>query len=290
MPINRRNLAPIVRWAGGKRWLVPHIGAIARAWQPTSYVEPFLGGGAVFFAFNWPRPRLNDLNEDLIAAYRGIARNPEAVRKKLSSLRVDRAEFERVRRWRPRRDEWRAARLLYLNRCGYGGIYRTNRDGMFNVPFSGDRSTTSLVKEGRLAASAAALKTASLTSGDFERVLTQVSPGSLVFCDPTYALPGPEESFRRYGAPVFTWLDQERLAGIVHELARRGALVLVSNAAEVRVATLYRGAFVLNFKRRAPLPKAAGVLALESLYVLGRRREIRALSRELERRRDDDSH
>lgn len=288
MQVERRNLSPLLRWAGGKRWLIPHVGTITKVWHPTSYIEPFVGGGAIFFAFDWPRPHLNDLNDHLIATYRGVAKDPEAVRRKLQALQVNATEFERVRKWQPRRDEWRAARLLFLNRCGYGGIYRTNRHGIFNVPFSRDRSTVSLLKDGRLAAASIALRGATMGAGDFEDAVTGVSAGSLVYFDPTYALPGPEESFRRYTTPVFTWLDQQRLANVAQELARAGALVLVSNAADPRVNALYSGALALTFKRRAPLPKARGVLALENLYILGPSDVSNAVHHELERAPYDD--
>jgi len=273
---------PLMRWAGGKRWLVPHIRAIAALWQPSSYVEPFVGGGAIFFAFEWPDATISDVNEELIAAYRGIALNPGVVAQRLRTLRVDPEVFKRVRSWRPRRDEWRAVRLLYLNRCSYGGIYRTDRYGNYNVPFSGDRSLDSLLQNDRLEVASAALRRAQIRSGDFESQLAGCPAGSFVFCDPAYSLPGSEVSFRRYSAPVFDWSDQCRLAEAAHSVCREGSLVVVTNVSDPRVDSLYGGSLSIQIKRRVPFPRAGGRFVVESLHVLGERALVRAIRVRLE--------
>jgi DNA adenine methylase len=264
------SVTPIVRWAGGKRWLVPHLKMIARTWSPTAYYEPFAGGAAAFFGHEWPHAHLSDINDDLIAMYRGIRGDAALVRRRLRALPHNRETFEIVKTSRPRSDIARAVRMLYLNRLAYGGIYRTDRNGTYNVPYSGDRTTTSLWQGDRLEQTAYALQGAALGSGDFEANLCHVQAGALVYCDPAYALPELNGAFRRYAAAAFSWSDQRRLAEVVHELKSRGALVVVSNSSDDRVAQLFRPDITLTFDRRVPLPKAGGRALREAVYVLAK--------------------
>lgn len=251
MRLERRIVTPVLRWAGGKRWLIPLVDNIFRSVDVRSYVEPFLGGGAIYFAFSWPRAVLGDLNPDLMSTYRGIRQDVPAVRSAVRTIPVSKSHYERIRLWQPETDVKRAARLIYLNRCAYGGIYRTDRHGVYNVPYSGDRSTSTLLRTTRLELVSAALRGASLLQCDFEETIEQAGPGSLLFCDPVYSLPEAEGRFRRYGSPAYSWADQERLAGAVQRAVRRGALAMICNSPDPRVADLYSDARVCHFKRRS---------------------------------------
>ena len=278
MSIQPRQLRPIIRWAGGKRWLLPEIESLANIWNPDTFYEPFVGGGAIYLGLAWPRPTISDVNEALIAAYRGIAEAPMAVEARLATLPVSRPIYERLKKTAPLSDTEHAVRLLYLNRCGYGGIYRTDRRGNYNVPFSGDRSTDSLWKDDRIGALADTLRDTRVLAGDFETALEDVSAGAFVYCDPAYALPGPETTFRRYSPAAFAWDDQKRLAEVAHELRGRGALVVVSNSSDARVARLFRGGVTRVFNRRLRLPKARGATLEEAIYVLGQAADLQSLS------------
>lgn len=280
--LRRRNHPPVLRWAGGKRWVLDHVAEIVRTWSPTSFYEPFAGGAAVFLGFDWPRPQLSDVNGELIATYRAIRDTHGLVEERLSRLPVDRETYDRLRVGTPRTDVNRAVRLLYLNRCGYGGIYRTDKHGRFNVPFSGDRSTNSLWENGRLAALAAVLAPADIRCCDFEAALATATAGSVVYCDPVYAVPEASVVFGRYSPQTFGWRDQLRLAEVAHELRQRGALVIVSNSSDARVARLFSGGVTTMFNRRVPLPKALGSELREAVYVLGDRGTERALKGRLE--------
>jgi DNA adenine methylase len=233
----------------------------------------------MLLGFEWPSPHLSDVNAELIATYRGIRDDPEAIRQRLRRLAVDRETYDRVRRSAPRTDVGHAARLLYLNRCSYGGIYRTDKNGTYNVPFSGDRTTESLWRNGRLQAMSEALEDVAISCQDFADALAAVTAGSLVYCDPVYSLPDQPGIFRRYSARAFSWNDQMRLAEVAHELSRQGALVVISNTSDPRVARLYRGSPSMNFSRRVPLPKADGAALQESVYFLVGRSERRTLQR-----------
>lgn len=276
-------VAPVVRWAGGKRWLVPHLQQIARVLQTTSYFEPFAGGAAAFFSRPWPKPHLGDVNEELIAMYRGIASNHAVVRRRLKALPVNRETYEIIRTSAPRSDTARAVRMLYLNRLAYGGIYRTDRTGRFNVPYSGDRTTASLWQGDRLEQTARLLEGAVLRSGDFEPLVDTAEAGSFVYCDPVYALPEPERPspFRRYAPSSFSWPDQSRLANAAHDLKRRGAIVVVSNILDERVTRLFAPDLTVVFDRRAPLPKAGGRQLREALHVIASADIARAIQRVL---------
>jgi DNA adenine methylase len=282
MSVQRRDAPPILRWAGGKRWLLRHIEVLCKVWSPSAFYEPFAGGAAVFLGFSWPNATINDINADLMATYRALAHEPAKVEAGLSSLRVSREQYDELRQCFPADDVQRAVRLLYLNRCGYGGIYRINKDGTYNVPFSGDRNIASLWSNNRLMRMSVALNDTTLAVGDFEQSLTAVSAGAFVYCDPVYVLPEASGLFTRYSYPQFMWHDLERLATIAHELRARGALVAVSGSADTRVARLFRGALAIKFSRRAPLPKARGGRFTEALYVLGDPKTQAAISREVE--------
>jgi DNA adenine methylase len=263
-----RPLSPLLRWAGGKRWLAPHVRRVADLVQPTMYIEPFVGGGAVFLSGAWPRPILGDLNSALVECYRGLAQDPALVRKKLKSLQVNAETYDRVSRWRPSSSTGAAARLIYLNRTAYGGIYRENRAGKYNVPFAGDRNLSSVLIGDRLEQIGASFATASLVSGDFEALLSAAIPGAFVYCDPPYSLEGAEVGFRRYGSVTFAWEDQARLAASTRALVERGVCVLVSNSDHEMVRALYANVPMLPVVRKSTLARGGPTEQKEAVYVL----------------------
>lgn len=234
----------------------------------SSYVEPFAGGAAVFFHSNWASAVLNDANAALIACYRGLASDPGLVRSKLARLTVDPVTYARVRRWKPRSDTGAAARLLYLNRTAFGGIYRENRKGEYNVPFAGDRGMATILDGSRLEEVGAALASAELRSDDFETVMTSAPCGSLIYCDPPYSLPGGELEFRRYNRAPFAWPDQLRLAEASRNLAERGCTVIVSNSDHELLRGLYDEVAVVTTSRTSSLGRGPSREHKEAIYVL----------------------
>src|SRR5262245_21150880 len=141
MPAASGSPSPFLKWAGGKRQLLSHILRAAPSTMRT-YYEPFIGGGAVFFALvadgrRFERAVLGDANEELIHCSGAGKKDVDAVIGALRRHKYDRDHYYEVRSWEPARlsDARRAARLIYLNRCGYNGLYRVNRSGGFNVPF-----------------------------------------------------------------------------------------------------------------------------------------------------------
>lgn len=271
--LGARNLTPLLRWAGGKRWLASAIRRVGDLIGPEEYVEPFVGGGSVFFATEWPKPLLVDRNLHLIRCYLGLIEDVALVRRKLTRLEVDRDTYAYVSNWRPTSMTGAAARLLYLNRVAYGGIYRENRYGQFNVPYSGDRALASILGGDRLEGAAAVLAQARLVADDFSFALASAGPRALIYCDPPYSLPGKERGFRRYGRVPFSWEDQIRLAEALQKSVGNGATAIVSNSADDQVRALYPNAHAIPLVRRSSLSRL-GSEQKEALYVLHSQSEV----------------
>jgi DNA adenine methylase len=263
-----RALSPILRWAGGKRWLAKSVRKAAVHCCPTSYIEPFLGGAAVFLAAEWPSPVLGDVNSAVMHCYRGLAEDPATVRRKLRQLKVDLDTYRRVSRWKPRSATGAAARLMYLNRTAFAGIYRENRNGNYNVPFAGDRDLVTVLKDDRIERVGSALRRADLRVVDFAGLVCEAGAGALIYCDPPYALDGAEREFRRYSGSPFAWADQIRLATLLRAATARGACVMMSNSAAEEVRSLYLDAQVLPLVRRTRIGAGPSTERKEALYVL----------------------
>ena len=248
-------LAPFLKWPGGKRWAASHIAAKVLERLKNRYIEPFLGGGAVFFHLR-PTARcvLSDINADLINVYRIVRDYPEEIIEQLTCLRVSKSFYYRLRGAEPTDPMSRAARFLYLNRTAFGGMYRVNVDGEFNVPYGGGERTPAILWETSiLRDAAAALKGVALVKSDFEAVLDSAAAGDVAYCDPTYTVTHDQNGFIRYNERNFSWSDQERLAKAAFCAARRGAGVIVSNAHHREVRKLYRNARFETLARHSAL-------------------------------------
>ena len=232
-----RRLAPLFRWPGGKRWLVPTLLRLTPAYSGR-YFEPFLGGGALFFALQPERATLADTNTDLVACYQAIREDHQRVAAELARLSPDEATYYTVRASAPRDRFGRAARLIYLTSLAFNGIHRVNRRGEFNVPYGG-RQYAWLGHPSLLQPYAAGLSTADLRAEDFEVALSPASQGDLVYLDPPYTVAHSNNGFVKYNDSIFSWKDQQRLAALARDLAERGCLVIISNAYHESIRQLY---------------------------------------------------
>lgn len=235
-------LVPFLKWAGGKRWLVSNY---AHLFPNTyeRYVEPFLGGGSVYFHLQPRTALLGDKNSELIATYQAIKDDWERL---VRSLRYrQRAHYEKedyyywLRSQSPQVSAQRASRLIYLNRTCFNGIYRVNQRGEFNVP-RGTKDKV-LIETDDFESMSALLKGAELVAADFEPLIDRVQRGDLVFADPPYTVRHNYNGFQRYNEVLFSWADQERLAHALKRAAERGAKVFCTNANHYSVRKLYRG-------------------------------------------------
>lgn len=249
---------PFLRWAGGKRWLARRIYPFisSRLVKGGTYFEPFLGSGAMFFCVEPKKAFLSDLNEDLITTYRQVKLCPKALVSRLARMPSSRKVYERVRSWAPKSKMERAVRFIYLNRNCYGGLYRENQTGHFNVPFGGgERNHKGLCKDGRILSASSALRVPNveLRKCDFKETLILAKNGDVVYCDPTYREVNRRQ-FDRYGKTLFTWEDQEHLSRMAIAAYRRGAVVIISNTTCDGIRDLYLEGGIIKIER----PKGLG--------------------------------
>jgi DNA adenine methylase len=245
---------PFLRWAGGKRWFVRnHADLIPTGYR--TYIEPFLGSGAVFFHLRPERALLSDANGDLITAFQGIRDQPTEVMNHLRAHQESHGveHYRSVRDAKPPLLAARAARIIYLNRACFNGIYRVNLQGRFNVPM-GDRQTI-IYDTDDFQALSDALRDTELRAADFEGTIDRAAAGDLVYADPPYTVRHNNNGFVKYNETLFSWDDQERLAKALARAADRGARVLVTNAAHDSVRTLYTdlGFAITEVSRYSPI-------------------------------------
>lgn len=230
---------PFLRWPGGKRWLIPTLIPLIANRKINTYIEPFLGGGAVYFSLLPSKAILSDINKELIETYQVVKSTPHHLLSTLEKMPVNRCHYYEIRSEYYKLKVERAARLLYLNRLAFGGMYRVNRQGKFNVPFGGDRTLDILWSANLIVNASKALRSANLYNADFEEVINLASRGDLVYCDPTYTVAHNDNGFQRYNENIFSWTDQERLARACFNAVRRGVYIIMSNASHKTVKELY---------------------------------------------------
>jgi DNA adenine methylase len=219
------------------------------------YVEPFVGGGAVFFhlyqqgQLHGKPVVLMDRLDELINAYRVIQGHVEDLIEELQRHephKLDADYFYEVRKW-DRAPDWsrrskveQAARFIFLNHTCYNGLYRVNRRGLFNVPFGRYRNPT-ICDADNLRAVSRALQGVTLLSGDFERCLDFAESGDLIYLDPPYHPLSDTAHFTSYTSDDFGIEDQRRLADLFRELDHRGCSVMLSNSYTGLIRELYDG-------------------------------------------------
>jgi DNA adenine methylase len=240
---------PFLKWAGGKQWLAPLAAALTPPRFTGTYFEPFLGGGAVFFALAPSAAVLSDLNHELIATYDAVKSDVEAVIAELSGYPHNEAFYKQLRASNPQSAVSQAARLIYLNRTAFNGMYRVNADGLFNVPF-GRFVNPMICPSDRLRNAATRLQSVRLATCDFDSVQS-AEPGDWVFFDPPYTTGHQNNGFRKYNAHLFSWADQHRLATVAETLRQRGVHVLISNAYHPAILALYKSWTLTRASRRS---------------------------------------
>lgn len=230
---------PFLKWAGGKRWL-----AASKQLPPANrlgnYIEPFLGGGAIFFSVQPEQALLSDLNPELINAYTQIRDHANAINDGLAQhhLQHCKEHYYNVRSTVPSDGIEAAIRFIYLNRTCWNGLYRVNREGKFNVPI-GTKIEVAF-DEGELRAVASALSDAEIRCCDFEDSIDRAEAGDYLFVDPPYTANHNFNGFLKYNENMFSWADQVRLQAAVVRAIARGAQVVVTNADHESVRELYQ--------------------------------------------------
>ena len=233
--------APFIKSLGGKTELLPEL--IKR--MPSrfeNYYEPFLGGGALFFALSPKRAVLTDANADLMKTYRSVVDDVERVFMLLDDHRERHCKtyyYDARDLWnsQARRDDpdWTAAMFIYLNRTCFNGLWRVNRSGAFNVPI-GRYKTPSIPDRRELLEASSMLSGCWLEWRDFRDAMKSPQAGDFVYCDPPY-----DGTFTAYTAGGFTDADQADLAFTARTLAARGVRIMLSNGDTPRIRALYAG-------------------------------------------------
>jgi DNA adenine methylase len=235
---------PFLKWAGGKGQLISEL--LARLPQRYGrYFEPFLGGGALFFALQPAQGVLLDVNPELVNVYRVVRDELTALLSSLSGHVYDESYFYRMRAadrsadfatWSPVE---KASRFIYLNKTCYNGLYRVNSKGMFNVPFGYYRNPT-ICDVSNLTACSTALHDTTIDCGDFRQVEELATAGDFVYFDPPYAPLTATSSFTSYAREGFGQDEQASLRDLCERLDAKGVRWMVSNSSAPVVFDLYK--------------------------------------------------
>ncbi|CAD5927771.1 DNA adenine methylase [Planktothrix agardhii] len=241
---------PFLKWAGGKRQLLPEIlRYLPKNIGKTTYFEPFLGGGALLFELQPKQAIVNDSNRELINCYRVIKDNVEEL---IEVLKVHKAknskeyfdylrERDRLKQYNKFSDIQKAARIIYLNKTCYNGLFRVNSKGQFNVPF-GSYKNPNILDEAVLRGVNDYLNQKSVTflNRDFAEAVKDAKKGDFVYFDPPYDPVSNTASFTGYDINGFNQNEQRRLKQVVDELTEKGCNVMLSNSATDFILDLYK--------------------------------------------------
>lgn len=237
---------PFLKWAGGKRQLLARLQA-RMPQRIGRYFEPFVGGGALFFALNPDDAVLSDGNVRLVRTYWAIRNSVEDVIARLRNYPHDKDFFMRLRVMDidacP--DAEVAAWLIYLNRTAFNGLYRVNSRGGFNVPFGRYKNPT-ICDADNLRACSRALRHARILHKDFEAAVADARTGDFVYLDPPYVPLNATSDFTSYTQEGFGDADQVRLRDVALRLKASGVHVLLSNSGAPRVRELYAHGFEIE--------------------------------------------
>lgn len=238
---------PFLQWVGGKRGMISQY----EQFMPkkfNSYLEPFLGGGAMFFHLQPQKAILADNNTELIKAYEGVRDNPEEVIRLLKELRVRHSKelYLLVRNLDREIDIFQklnsaeiAARMIYLNQTCFNGIYRVNQKGQFNVPI-GSSLNRLICDEHTLRKASAILKNVLIKEVDFEAAINDAGANDFVYLDPPYYPISVYSDFTRYTKEKFYKEDQIRLKERIDKLAKKGCKIMLSNSDCEFIRDLYK--------------------------------------------------
>ncbi len=231
---------PFLKWAGGKTQMINDIMRFIPK-KFNKYIEPFIGGGALFFSLNHRNSIISDSNEELIITYKQIKENVYEVISILEKYINTEEFYYKIRALNSKMlsNSERAARLIFLNKTCFNGLYRVNKKGEFNVPYC-KKQGTFLNKENLLSASEYLQKTEIIHS-DYKQILfNYAEKGDFVFLDPPYQPVGKYADFKRYTKELFYENDHIDLANIFKDLTNKGCFVMLTNSDHPSILELYK--------------------------------------------------
>jgi DNA adenine methylase len=249
-------MRPFLRWAGGKRWLTRNSSVALPA--SSRLIEPFLGGGALFFSRFWNSAVLADVNRFLINAYVWMKNDHSG----LFDLLIDHFNLHskdyyyeiRARLGASTRQD--AADFIYLNRACFNGLFRVNLSGRFNVPIG--NKLYELRDRTEFDDWAARLKRCEIRLADFEETIGACGEGDFIFADPPYTVNHNSNGFIEYNEKIFSWDDQVRLHACLLSASSRGAQFALTNADHSTVRELYEGCALQTVERGSEMAGRIG--------------------------------
>ncbi len=233
------SIKPFLKWAGGKTQLLAELHKHVPK-NYNQYIEPFIGGGAMYFNLNPDKAIISDSNEELVITYKEVKSDVESIISLLKSFEHDEEFYYNMRSLEPKElgESYRAARLIYLNKTCFNGLYRVNKKGQFNVPYG--KGNGSFLNEEVLRNAHEFLQGTTIVKGDYLDVLNEfATEGDFVFLDPPYYPVGRHSDFKRYTTEFFYHDDQVRLRNEFERLVNLGCKVVLTNSDHEVVLDLY---------------------------------------------------
>ena len=244
------NLKPITKWVGGKRQLLGEL----NKFKPNSfntYFEPFVGGGAFLFNLAPEKAVINDFNADLVNLYKVVKNDPENLLKILGKHAENNSkdyylklrELDRRKAIDKLSDVEKAARILYMLKVDFNGLYRVNKQNQFNVPYGRYKNPNIADRENIISVSNYFNQSnVDILNGDFEKAVENAQKDDFVYFDPPYVPVNPTSDFTSYTSKGFNISDQERLMNLFFSLSEKGVKVMLSNSDVDFVREMYRNA------------------------------------------------
>lgn len=249
-------VTPVVKWVGGKRQLLPEIAPLIPE-NISTYVEPFIGGAALLFHLQPKKAIINDYNSELMNVYNVIKKNPEGLIKALEIHNINNSEeyyyetrvLDRTEKYATLSSIDKAARILYLNKTGYNGLFRVNQAGQFNVPY-GKYKNPAIVNDVTIKAVSKYFNSANIKflTGDYKQALKGLRKGSFVYFDPPYMPISSSSSFTGYTESGFGYDKQKELRDECIKLHSKGIKFLQSNSYSKEILDLYSDSGIFNIE------------------------------------------
>lgn len=229
-----------LKWPGGKKWLIKKYPEIFKANEMKTYIEPFVGSGAVLFYLEPEDAIISDINTALIQTYQTLRDSPEEVRDGMIEHQKKHCKkyYYQIREKQPINRIEHAARFIYLNRTAFNGMYRVNKKGEFNVPI-GTKSKFDYDFDW-FTNYAQLLKRCEINTADFSISIEKARKGDFIFADPPYTVSHNNNGFLQYNEQLFSWEDQVRLHNVLTKAKDKGIQILTTNAAFADLGEMYQ--------------------------------------------------
>lgn len=246
--MRNENIKPFLKWAGGKRQLLP---TISQYYPPkyNNYFEPFVGGGAVMFDLMPSTVTINDFNEQLTNVYKVVKNNVDSLIEQLKVHQIHNSkdyfyqirETDRNGKIEQMTDVEKAARLIYLNKTCFNGLFRVNSKNQFNVPYANNKNPNIVNEETlRMDSSYFNETDINILTGDFEQAVAEAQKNDFIYFDPPYAPVSESSNFVAYTNDGFGYDEQKRLRDLFVSLDEKGCFVMLSNSSVDMIHELYR--------------------------------------------------